>query len=148
MIDPNARPPDRRQVYVALRIALGVVFLLPGLCGGVFYGAALGEWLSNGLHFAGGENFTAVFVIFAAPSILLSVVLLGILARFAVWRHAPRASLVLAIVATITVILGYGMLYDDMASGSAGDGFVAIFTAIVLLGISALPPFLHWWRAR
>jgi hypothetical protein len=148
MIDPNAPPADRRQLYIALRIALGVIFLLPGLCGGVFYGVALGEWLSNGLHFAGGENFTAVFVIIAGPSILLSVVLLGILARFAAWKQAPVASLVLAIIATLTIIFGYGMLYNDMASGSASDEIVAILTAIALLGICAVPPFLHWWKAR
>jgi len=59
------------------------------------------------LSFARGpDNFTSIFVIFAGPSILLSVILLGILLRFAVWKKAPQASLVLAIIAMATVVLG------------------------------------------
>jgi len=40
------------------------------------------------------------------------------------------------------------MLEHDLASGDAADEFGMILLSVLLLAISALPQFLHWWKAR
>jgi hypothetical protein len=145
MFDPNGVQEEQRgNAGVALRVLLGVLFLLPGACGGLFYVAALFEWVSGGFRFRGPDNFTGAFVIVAAPSILLSTILIGLVLRYASWRRAPQASLVLAIVSAVVILLSVLMLYDEMGINAPDDIIIAILVIAAAIGISVVPPFLHW----
>ncbi|MFZ2100886.1 MAG: hypothetical protein WAU86_10015 [Oricola sp.] len=126
---------------------LGILFLAPGACGGLFFGAALAEWLGNGFSFGGGpENYTGAFVIFAAPGILLSVLLLGILLRYLKWDAAPKASLVLAVVATGTAILSFAILFGGGNTVTVEDKILLFVACLAGFATAALPPFFHWRR--
>jgi hypothetical protein len=149
MFDPNAVPEEKRgNAGVALRVLLGVVFLLPGACGGLFYAAALLEWISGGFRFRGPDNFTGAFVIIAAPSILLSTILIGFLLRYAAWRRAPQASLALAIIAAVVILMSLLMLYDEMGINAPDDIIITILVIAGAIGVSVVPPFLHWQSKR
>jgi hypothetical protein len=145
MFDPNAVPEEKRgNAGVALRVLLGVLFLLPGACGGLFYVAALFEWISGGFRFRGPDNFTGAFVIIAAPSILLSTILIGLLLRYATWRRAPQASLALSIISAVVILMSVLMLYDEMGINAPDDIIVTVLVIAGAIGVSVVPPFLHW----
>ncbi|MGR6468144.1 hypothetical protein [Rhizobium sp. PAMB 3182] len=149
MFDPNGVPEEKRgNAGVTLRVLLGVLFLLPGACGGLFYVAALFEWISGGFRFRGPHNFTGVFVIVAAPSILLSTVLIGLLLRYASWRRAPQASLALAIISSLVILFSVLMLYDEMGIDAPDDIIITILVTAGAIGVSVVPPFLHWRGTR
>jgi hypothetical protein len=144
---PAPKPPN--SAYVAIRIILGIIFLLPGACGSLFFGAAVVEWVGNSFAFnSGAENFTPVAAFIGAGSIMLSVVLIGILLRFAVWRHAPMASLVMAIGSAILIVLNHRMLATPIADASGDTIFQETGASLLALVVVSLPPFLHWWKSR
>jgi len=127
--------------------ALAIIFLLPGACGGLFFGAALVEWLNNGFGFRNGpDNYIAAVVVVAAPSLLLSVILLGVLLRYLHWSAARRASLALGIVATFTVLFSFAMLIGISDFRKAEDKVVLIVVCLAGFAVAALPPFIFWRR--
>ncbi len=143
--DPVARPGVRK----ALLIFLGILFLLPGACGGLFFGTALTEWASANFKLKGETGaYLAMFLFFAVPSILASIGLLGLLMRISSRNWAPKVSLVLAILATITVALSYLMLRSAFAQEGASTDLVLSGLAAVALALAALPQYLHWRKSR
>jgi hypothetical protein len=149
MYDNNAgNQPQPNQAMVALRILLALIFLLPGLCGGFFYLASLADWVSRGFSYSGHENYSGAFLIVAVPSIWLSILLLGILLRFATWKAAPKASLILSIIAVaVTAVAGLALL-PELGIGNVGDVLMFLLFSLVGLGLAAVPPFLHWQANR
>ena len=142
----TASPVPAGRGPVVARIILAVVLLIPGLVGCVVLGGLTGLWLYEGFRFAGPDRpWMPLFILPAVGFILLSVLAVGILLRFARWRRAPMASLVLAVVATAAVVIGYQLMLDSLSSGEERLSILAI--AVAALAIAAVPPLLHWWHA-
>ncbi len=138
--------PAPRPVWVkAVLIILGILFLLPGACGSLFYGAALWEWVSGGFDFkTGHENYTGVIPVFAVPSILASIFAIGLLMRFVQVKSAPTISLWLAILAAAIIFLSYFVFRSAFSPMDMEDNIVLFLVAIAALVVVALPSFQHW----
>jgi hypothetical protein len=148
MDNPEAGPPPS-MAPVVIRIILGIIFLLPGACGTVFFGASFFEWLSKGFAFSGPDRgYASIFIILPVISILVSIVLIGILLRFARWKSAPSASLALAIISGITIVVGHQMMVSTFNEGDTESRIGMIVVSLLYLAVATLPPFLHWWKAR
>ncbi len=143
--DPVARPGVRK----ALLIFLGILFLLPGACGGLFFGTSVAEWIDGGFALKGETGgYMAMFLFFATPSVLASIALLGLLMRISKRSWTPKVSLALAILATITVALSYLMLRSAFAQEGASTDLVLSGLAAVALALAALPQYMHWRKSR
>ena len=144
----ETRPPHGTFAKVIL-ILLGIIFLLPGACGSVFYGITLYLWLENVARPpSGGANYDSVIVTISTFSLLLSILLLGIVMRLSRWRAAPVISLWLAILAVFVVITCHVMIYpmfESQFSASTSYLFAAAFLALL---VCAVPPYLHWRSNR
>ncbi len=142
--------PSPRPVWMKLLIILtGVAFLLPGACGGLFYGAALWEWVSSGFRFkTGHDNYTVIIPVFAVPSILGSIVALGLLMRVVKIKSAPTVSLFLAGIATATILLSYFVFRSAFSPMDMEDDVILIILALVAFGFVVLPPLQHWRSER
>ena len=146
MQTPEVEPPPSKAPVV-IRIILGVLFLLPGACGGVFLGGTFVEWAENNFHNR-SWSFAALFIIPSAGSILLSVLLVGILLRFARWKNAPIASLVLSIVSVLIILLAHRMMLDTFVEGDTESAGLMLIVSVACFAAASVPPFLHWWNAR
>lgn len=144
---PAAMGPAPRPTWVkVLLVVLAVVFLAPGACGGVFYGAALWEWVANGFDFnTGRDNYTGVIAIFAVPCILASIFALGLLMRFVRIKAAPTISLGLAILAVVVVLLSYFVFRSVFAPMDVEDDIILFIVAVAALLVVGLPSLQHWW---
>jgi hypothetical protein len=145
MPDADEQPTRHKgNGYVVLRIVLGIIFLLPGACGGLFYGVTLAEWANSGFLFGRGQdNYSSAILIIAIPSILLSIVLVGILLRYARIQSAPTISLVLSLLTAFLAVSSYLMMHAELSVGVPEETMlVAAFVAG--FAIAGLPPFLHW----
>jgi hypothetical protein len=145
MLEADEQPTRQKgNGYVALRIVLGIIFLLPGACGGLFYGAALVERVGSGALFGSGpDNYSGAILIIAVPSILLSIVLVGILLRYARFQSAPTVSLVLSLLTVFLAVSSYLMVRAEFSAGVPEE---TVLVAVFVAGsaIAGLPPFLHW----
>jgi len=150
MSDPVARSSQATvpvsNAPVVLRIILAILLLIPGVIGIVVLGGLTGLWLYEGFQFSGPDRpWMPLFILPAVALVLFSVITVGIVLRFARWKAAPTASLVLAIVSAAAVVTGYQLMLDSLSSGEERFSILAI--AIVALGVAAVPPLLHWWNA-
>jgi hypothetical protein len=145
MLEADEQPTRHKgNGYVALRIVLGIIFLLPGACGGLFYGAALIEWVGSGALFGSGpDNYSGAILIIAVPSILLSIVLVGILLRYARFQSAPTVSLVLSVLTVFLAVTFYLMMHAELRA-DVPDGTMLLAISMIAFAIAGLPPFLHW----
>ncbi len=144
----ETKPPHGTFAKVIL-ILLGIIFLLPGACGSVFYGITLYFWLESAVRpLSGGASYDSMIITISAFSLLLSILLLGILMRFSRWRAAPVISLWLSILAVFVVITSHVMIYpmfESQFSLSTSYLFAAAFLALL---VCAVPPYLHWRSNR
>ena len=142
---PKDPPPSKAPVVI--RIILGIVFLVPGACGGLFLGATSVEWL-NALSTARrtSDPYAILIIVPAITAICVSVILLGILLRYARWKNAKTASLVLAIFSALSIALAYQLAIDTTSGGDSEFEIIALLTALAALVIVSLPPLLHWWQ--
>lgn len=132
---------------VVLRIILAILLLIPGVIGIVVLGGLTGLWLYEGFRFSGPDRpWMPLFILPAVALILFTVITVGIVLRFARWRAAPTASLVLVILSVAAVVTGYQMMLDSLSNGE--ERFAMLAIAIVALVVASVPPFLHWWSAR
>lgn len=155
--DPGGRRPRTRSgIVIALQIVLGILFLLPGACGGLFYFSALVQLVARWLR-SGDASYADGFLLLATPSMLLSIILLGILMRLISWTEAPTVSLALSITATIVVVSASVMLVlgPELTSGLFGPDFLFenayprfALAAVVAWLVAAVPPFQHWSSRR
>lgn len=142
----DARPSN---VPVVLRILLAVVCLLPAAIGLLVIAAIFGTFVYEGFRFrASDEVWMQLFLGAAALLVLLPAIAIGVILRFARWRRAPAASLVLAIIVGAAGALASGMLQTTVMPGDTESYMLLMMFSIAGLVIGALPPFLHWWNAR
>jgi len=143
------QPAERSTAAKVLLIVLGIIFLLPGACGGVFFIGNMVDWLSNNFSFSSGEmNLGSLVLAIASISLLGSILLIGLVLRFSRWQAAPTLSLVLAVLATIVVLLTHLMGATTINSGDSEELGILFLLSALGLGVVALPPFLFWRKAR
>lgn len=136
------------NVPVVLRIILAILLLIPGLFGIVVLGGLIGLWIYEGFRFAGADRpWMPLFILPAVALILFTVITVGIVLRFARWKGAPTASLVLVILSVAAVVAGYQMMLDSLSNGE--ERFAMLAIAIVALVVASVPPsFTGGERAR
>lgn len=142
---------DDKTTFRAGRILLGVLALLSAICiisGGFFYAWIVADYLQDDSPFVGLQKLGWVFGLFSACVISIGLLLAGMLFRLMPRPRAPRASLCLAIAALAFLIVTY-MVFSDLGDDSDRVEIVGLQGACVLyLFLIALPPFLHWWKAK
>lgn len=133
------------------RIALGLLAALSLACiitGGIFYGWVVGDYLQDDSPFVGLQMLGWILGLMAAGVVMAGFLLAGLVFRFLPWQQAPLASLGLSIVAVLFIIATY-LVFSD--TGHGGDSIEVVLlqgACILCLIIVALPPFLHWARAK
>ena len=138
-------PQGRSTGAKVLLIILGILFLLPGACGGLFFGAMLADWLGNAFTFRSGDlNLGPGITGMGAASLIGSIFLLGVLFRLSKWSHGPAVSLWLAILAVAIVLVNYLMLAPTISEGDTEGTFYLFAASLAALALVALPAFLLW----
>lgn len=140
---------DQSNAPVVLRILLAVVCLLPAAIGLLIIAAIFIAFVYEGFLFkSSDEVWMQLFIGAGAVLILLPAIVIGIILRYARWKRAPSASLVLAIIVGGTGALSSGMLQTTVISGDSESYILLMLFSIAGIAIGALPPFFHWWNAR
>jgi hypothetical protein len=140
---------NQSNAPVVLRILLAVVCLLPAAIGLLIIAAIFIAFVYEGFLFkSSDEVWMQLFIGAGAVLILLPAIVIGIILRYARWKRAPSASLVLAIIVGGTGALSSGMLQTTVISGDSESYILLMLFSIVGIAIGALPPFFHWWNAR
>jgi hypothetical protein len=133
------------------RILLGLLALLSAACvmsGGFFYVWIVADYLQHHSPFVGLQMLGWMLGLFSAGVISAGLLLAGVLLRLLPWPRAPLASLGLAIAAVAFVILTC-LVFSD--TGNGGDSIEVVVlhgVCILYLFLIALPPFLHWLKAK
>ena len=134
---------------VVLRVLLSVLLLLPGMAGVAVLAGVTGIWIYEGYRFLGSDReWMALFIIPSVVFILFSVVTVGIVLRFARWRKAPVASVVLAIISVVSIVMGYQLMLDAITPDDTETPIIMLVASVVALIVVSGPPFLHWWNAH
>ena len=148
MTDP-ATVPDRGNAPVVIRIILAVICLLPAAVGVLIIGAIFVAFVYEGFLFKpSDEIWMQLFIGLGAVLVLLPAIVIGIILRYARWKRASSASLVLAIIVGGTGALASGMLQTTVVPGDSESYVLLMFFSIAGVAIGAVPPFFHWWNAR
>ena len=148
MTEPVIEVPPSR-VPVVLRILLVVICLLPAAIGLVLIASTFGAFIYEGWRFKpSDEVWMQLFIGLGAVLVLLPAIVIGIVLRFARWKRAPGASLVLAVIVGATGVLASGMLQTTVVPGDTEAYVLLAMFSIAGIAIGAVPPFLHWWDAR
>ena len=148
MTEP-ASATSRSGAPVVIRIVLAVICLLPGVIGLLVLAAVAGIFIAEGFRFLDAdEPWIQLFIIASAVLIAPSIILIGIILRYARWKKAPTASLVLAVLYLVADIIGAGLFERTIDPGDTETWQMLLFWSGVGLLIGALPPFLHWWKSR
>ena len=147
-MEPSTRIPQS-NAPVVLRIILAILLLIPGLLGLAVFGFWVGSWSYQGFGFLTSDReWAPLFIIPSVVFILFSVATVGIVLRFARWRKATTASLVLSIVSVVSIVLGYQLMLDSFTPDDAESPTITLVAAIISLIVISVPPFLHWWNAN
>ena len=134
---------------VVIRIILAVICLLPAVIGLLTISGIFVVFVYEGFLFkSSDEVWMQLFIGLSAMLILPPAIAIGIILRYARWKRAPSASLVLAIIIGGTGALSSGMLQTTLVSDDSESYLLLMFFSIAGVVIGALPPFLHWWNAR
>ena len=133
------------------RLLLGLLAALSLACilsGGILYGWIVTDYLAGVGPFIGLQLLGWMIRLVAAAVVSVGLLIAGIVLRLVSWSHAPLASLGLAIIAVAFVMLTY-LVFSDTGNGNDSFEVVALQGACILcLILIALPPFLHWARAK
>ncbi len=148
MTEPIAATPPS-NTPVVLRIVLAVICLVPAVIGLVVIATIFGFFVSEGFRFTSSdEPWMALFLGVAAIFVLLPAIVLGIILRYARWKAAPQASLVLAAIVCGAGAMVSGMLQTTVMQGDTMSYALVILFSMAGVVVGAVPPFLHWWNIR
>jgi hypothetical protein len=146
MTEP-ASIPRESNAPVVIRIVLAVFCIIPGVIGLLLLAAIAASFVVYDFEFLSGDKpWMQAFIAGSAILIGPSVILLGIILRYARWKRAPTASLVLAIIYLLADLVGTGLFERTLEPGDTEDWQMLMFWSAVGLLVGALPPFLHWWK--
>lgn len=152
MTEPTASipgsPTPRGNAPVVIRFILAILLGIPGIVGLIAFSMLLGDWLHNGFQFDRSPySFTSLILIAAESGVCFSVLAVGIILRYARWKAAPTASLVLAILSAVVIVVGYQLMIDCLGPEDTDDQQVAMVFSVLGLILISVPPLLHWWKA-
>ena len=134
---------------VVIRIVLAVICLIPGVIGLLVLAAIAGAFIAEGFRFLETDKpWMQLFIIVSAALVAPSIILTGIILRYARWRKAPTASLVLAVVYFAADIIGAGLFERTIGPVDTETWQQLLLWSGIGLLIGALPPFLHWWKSK
>lgn len=134
---------------VVLRIILAVICLLPAVIGLLIIAAIFVAFVYEGFRFKpSDEVWMQLFIGLAAALVLLPAIVIGVILRYARWKRAATASLVLAVIIGGTGALSSGMLQTTVVAGDTESTTLLMFFSIAGIAAGAVPPFLHWWNSR
>lgn len=134
---------------VVLRIILAVICLLPAVIGLLIVAAIFIAFIYEGFRFKpSDEVWMQLFIGLAGVLVLLPAIVIGIILRYARWKRAASASLVLAIIVGGTGALSSGMLQTTVVPGDTESYLLLMFFSIAGIVAGAVPPFFHWWNSR
>jgi hypothetical protein len=142
---------DDKTGLWAGRLLLGLLALLSAafmVSGGFFYGWVVADYLQYDSPFTGLQMLGWMLGLFAAGVVSVGLLLAGVLFRLMPWSRAPLASLALAMTAVGFVILTYLVFSDTGHGGDSIEVVVLRGVCIIYLFVIALPPFLHWVKAK
>src|SRR5690606_525918 len=129
------------------RIILAVICLLPAAIGLLIIAAIFVAFVYEGFLFKpSDEIWMQLFIGLGAVLVLLPAIVIGIILRYARWKRASSASLVLAIIVGGTGALASGMLQTTVVPGDSESYVLLMFFSIAGVAIGAVPPFFHWWN--
>lgn len=148
MTEPVIQAPPS-SLPVVLRIVLAVICLFPAVVGLITILVISGTFVSGGFQFTGSDEvWMQLGIGIGAVITLLPAIAIGIILRFARWRAAPTASLILALIIAGAGALASGMLQTTVVPGDTESYILLMFFSVAGVVIGAVPPFLHWWNAR
>ena len=134
---------------VVVRIVLAVLCMIPGVVGLLVLGFVAVAFTFEGFRFMDSDKeWMQLFIIGSAVFIGPSVIAVGIILRYARWKKAPAASLWLASIFLVAVVIGTGMMETTIDAGDSESWQLLIVSAAFCLVTGSLPPFLHWWNAK
>jgi len=146
MTEP-ASLPRQSNAPVVIRIILAVICIIPGVIGLLILAAIAANFVIEDFEFlAGDKPWMQAFIAGSAMLIAPSIICLGIILRYARWKRAPVASLVLAIIYLAADVIGTGLFERTLDPGDTETWRMLLFWSGAGLLIGSLPPFLHWWR--
>lgn len=134
---------------VILLAFLTLLALGTGLPGAAVYLTVVDDWAhsTEGFHgIDGAVNW--VFGILSAGAIALGLILGGIVLRVLTWKHAPLASLGLAILSVAFIITTYLVFSDTNSTDNSVEIVFLQAACLAMLVFVSLPPFLHWSMAK
>lgn len=129
------------KILLSVLAVLSIVLILSG---GFFYVWIVADYLQDDSPFVGLQMLGWIFGLFSAGVISLGLLLAGVLFRL---MSRPRASLGLAIAAIAFVIVTY-LVFSDISESDRVERMILQGACILYLFLIALPPFLHWVRAK
>jgi hypothetical protein len=134
---------------------IGIVFAVQAIgslaligTGAFFYAMALDTWVQDGFDFRGWGVLDWLVGLIGAGFIHAGLLVAGFFFRFLPWSGAPRASLALACVSTLYIVLTALMLSSPLDPDDTFERTLLIGAGIASLCILSLPPFLHWYSDR
>ncbi|MGV3552956.1 hypothetical protein [Rhizobium sp.] len=140
-------PPS--NMPVVLRIILAVLCLLPSAVGLLIILVITGAFVIEGFGFRGDEAmWMQAFLAGAGFLALPPAIVIGIILRYARWKRATSASLVLAVIVGAATALASGVIRTTIAPDDSESYITLLMFSLAALVTGALPPFLHWWNAR
>lgn len=135
-----------RVILLAVLAFFALGFAVPG---SVVYLAVIDDWAGGerGFHGIGGV-IGWVFGVVAAGAISVGLILVGMFLRLLRWRHAPLASLFLAVLGAGFLMTTYLVFSDTRTTPDSIEIVFLQAACLIALVLVALPPFLHWSMAR
>jgi hypothetical protein len=134
---------------------IGAVFALLAVAalslmstGCYFYAMALDTWVDDGFDFRGWGVLDWLVGLIGAGLIHSGLLVAGFFFRFLPWTAAPRASLALACLSALYIVLTALMLSSPLDPDDTFERTLMIGAGIASLCILSLPPFLHWYSDR
>jgi hypothetical protein len=101
------------------------------------------------IHNPKGPWPTGILIFLLLPGgtllILFLSVLIGLMLRRSFWLRRYQASLCLASVGSIAILLCY--FFFCLLGNLWGERFVSTVIMVAAFSIGPLPPFLHWWKS-
>lgn len=125
-------------------IILGIASLASGIYGAIFYGIILDIIARRDSSPVPDEQADILLAgSFAAPSVLLALILVGLLLRIGNWPWSKQASLLLAIISAIFVAASWFLLSGPAEAGETSQ-LLLLAAAGLGFALGCLPPYFHW----
>jgi MFS-type transporter involved in bile tolerance (Atg22 family) len=134
---------------VVVRVIVAVACLVPLVVGLLTIAVISVIFAYQGYAMHGDEAVWFVaFLAFASVIALVPAILLGVILRYARWKRAATASLVLAIVVCVAGVAAAGVARATISPGDIATYVTLLMFSVLGLVAGAVPPALHWWSAR